>query len=166
MLRILIITVVFIFLASCKKDKKGQSLDQTSNIIFHVEEWPKKLNVNSEAAEILSSWVEYQELERSFESIYNIDNAEDLSLIIEDLIEKQKAMAESTYPLEFDKPHIKSRQVMLKTYILKTKSSLEYRLDFEPSVIEMIDAFNALRNQFNVILNSKIDEELIEGSNN
>ncbi|MEO9891938.1 hypothetical protein [Aurantibacter sp.] len=164
--KFLILTLVFIFFVSCKNNKKDQSLNQSTEVNFNIEEWPKKLNVNAKAADILNKWLEYQELESTFASIYNIDNAEDLSLIIEDLIEKQKAMAESTYPLEFDTPHIKSRQLMLKTYILKTKSSLEYRIDFEPPVIEMIDAFNALRNQFNVILNSKIDIDLIQGDTN
>ncbi|WP_238934483.1 hypothetical protein [Aurantibacter crassamenti] len=157
-----ILLLVFLIAFSCKKDNKKQVAGNAEAINFNVEEWPKKAVANAEAAKILAKWPEYVALETSFESIYTSENSEDLSLIIEDLIEKQKAMAESTYPVEFDRPHIKSRQIALKTYILKTKGNLEYRLDLQEPVIEMIAAFNALRNQFNVILNSKIDIDLLQ----
>ena len=68
----------------------------------------------------------------------------------------------SVYPAEFDIPQIKGRQKVLKTYILKTKGDLEYRLDPENSLKETIQAFNALREQFNVVVNNTLPEDLIK----
>ena len=51
---------------------------------------------------------------------------------------------------------------MLKTYILKTKGDLEYRLNPEDSLKEVIQAFNALREQFNVVVNNTLPEDLIK----
>ena len=161
MRKVFVLLTVLAVLLSCKKDRKQSGMNEIAKTEFNIENWPKKIVINANAAIILADWPEYAALETTFEGIYSVENTEDLSFVIEDLIEKQKLLAESEYPEAFNKPHIKSRQVALKTYILKTKGSLEYRLDPQEPVIEMIETFNALRNQFNVILNSRIDLELI-----
>jgi len=161
MQKVFVFILVLVVATSCKKVREQSDSGKVVEARFDIEKWPKKVAINSKATEILDKWPEYQAFESSFEGLYDIENSKDLALIIEDLIEKQKELAESGYPEAFDKPHIKSRQVALKTYILKTKGSLEYRLDLQEPIIEMIETFNALRNQFNVILNSTIDVELI-----
>ncbi len=49
---------------------------------------------------------------------------------------------------------------MFKTYLLKTKGDLEYRQNPQQSLTEMIEAFNDLRNQFNVTVNNTLPDEL------
>ena len=92
--------------------------------------------------------------------LYTSEYAEDLILVTEDMIEKQKELEASSYPLEFDIPQIKGRQKVLKTYILKIKGDLEYRVNPEASLKEMIGAFNALRDQFNVVVNNTLPQDL------
>ena len=41
--------------------------------------------------------------------------------------------------------------------MLKVKGDLYYRKDSRKSVIQMIDAYNALRNRFNIIVNNTLD---------
>lgn len=161
MRKVCIIWALFSILVSCKNDQNQRALGGSVETEFNIEKWPKKTIVNPVAANILNNWSEYIALETSFEGLYRIENIEDLELVIEDLIEKQKLLAESEYPEAFDKPHIKSRQAALKTYILKTKGNLEYRLDVQEPLMEMIESFNALRNQFNVIVNNTFDAKLI-----
>ncbi|MFT6795005.1 MAG: hypothetical protein ACJART_000136, partial [Maribacter sp.] len=91
---------------------------------------------------------------------------EDLVLIIEDLVENQKALEVSKYPAQFDIPQVKGRQKVLKTFILKTKGDLEYRQDPKVSMEQMITAYNSLRNQFNVEVNNTLLEELILSESN
>ena len=112
---------------------------------------------------ILKDWSEFDAVETSFDALYNVENREDLKLVIEDLIEKQKLLEASEYPEIFDKPQIKSRQKVFKTYFLRVKGNLEYRLDPQEPVLEMINAYNAVRNQFNVSLNNTLDTKLILG---
>lgn len=161
MRKVVVLITVMLALNSCKKNQKQLGIGDAVEQEFNMEKWPKKTVLTNEASKILEEWKEYTDFQSSFEGLYRIENNEDLALVIEDLIEKQKILAESTYPVEFDKPHIKSRQVALKTYILKTKGSLEYRLDLQQPVIEMIESFNAMNNQFNVILNNSFDANLI-----
>ena len=69
-------------------------------------------------------------------------------------------MEAGIYPNSFDIPQIKGRQKVFKTYVLKTKGDLEYRQNPKESLVEMITAFNDLRNQFNVVVNNTLPDEL------
>ena len=152
--------IVLLFV-SCKQGKEksltGASLvDEISTV-----NWPKKATVNATAMAILNNWSEFLTLDSSFDALYNVENEEDLKLVIENLIEGQKLVESSTYPEKFDVPQIKSRQKVFKTYVLKTKGNLEYQQDIQEPVSEMITAYNAYRNQFNVIVNNTLDTKLI-----
>lgn len=127
---------------------------------------PKKSTINPKAQAIVLKWKEFYAFEKSFDQIYTSEFREDFVLVIEDLIEKQKALESGTYPKEFDIPQIKGRQKVLKTYILKIKGNLEYRQNPESSIKEMIAAFNAMREQFNITVNYTLPEDLINDENN
>ena len=146
---------------SCKEKTDEVAEDDTSRYGLSTENWPKKLKVNSKVNAILKEWPEYMAMDLSFDAIYNVADREDLSLTMENIIEGQKLLEDSIYPEEFDKPQIKSRQMVFKTYVLKVKGDLIYRLDPEASVHEMIGSYNTLRKQFNVIINNALDAKLI-----
>lgn len=159
--KILIIGLLLFMFVSCKEKTQEVAVDDTSGYELSTEEWPNKLSVNSKVRAILSEWPEYNAMDVSFDAIYNAANIEDLRLTLENIIEEQKLLEDSKYPEEFDKPQIKSRQKVFKTYVLKVKGDLIYRLDPKASVHEMINAYNALRIQFNVMLNNTLDTKLI-----
>ncbi len=155
--------VCVILFISCRQNNRVKKVSEYITFEISTEKWPKKSNIDPKAMLILKDWPEYNEMETSFDDLYGIENREDLKLIIEDLIEKQKLLESSDYPEIFDKPQIKSRQKVFKTYFLKVKGDLEYRLDPKEPVLEMINAYNALRNQFNVVINNTLDTKLILG---
>lgn len=115
---------------------------------------------------LVDEWKEYRELEISFDRIYTVEYAEDLILVVEELIEKQKLLEKSVYPKELDIPQVKGRQKVFKTYLLKVKGNLAYRQDPENSINEMIDAFNIMRDQFNVVVNNTLPQDLISNEEN
>ena len=153
--------LVFTLMVSCRQEGTKEVAEEKAEVFFSVDSLPKPNEINKEALEMLKEWQEFKALEGTFYSLYRVANREDLKLVIEDLIEKQKTLEASTYPLTFDRPQIKSRQKVFKTYILKTKGNLEYRVGTKESTIEMINSYNAFRNQFNVIVNNKLDTILI-----
>ena len=162
MRKVLFFGACVLLFISCRQDKaKATSEDATFEI--STKKWPKKSTIDSKAMLILKDWSEFDAVETSFDALYNVENREDLKLVIEDLIEKQKLLEASEYPEIFDKPQIKSRQKVFKTYFLRVKGNLEYRLDPQEPVLEMINAYNAVRNQFNVSLNNTLDTKLILG---
>nr|WP_299214562.1 hypothetical protein [uncultured Allomuricauda sp.] len=122
---------------------------------------PKKLTINPKATVIVEEWPEFKKLSSSVDVLYRAKNNEDLILAIDDLIEKEKLLEKGTYPEAFDKFQIKSRQRVFKTYMLKVKSSVLDNRDATQPTIEMLEAYNAFRKQFNVLVNSQLDTKLI-----
>ena len=161
MRKISVFILLSLLIFSCKQKQDTGLLDDNTAIEFKSDELPVRKKVNAKSGAILRGWVEYNAFESSFDAIYNASNREDLILTIDDLIEKHKKWYSSTYPEPFDKAQIKSRQKVLRTYLLKLKSSLEYRTDFQAATKEMIDSYNALRNQFDVMVNSTLDPKLL-----
>lgn len=161
MARFFLLALIGIGFASCKEKKPELVSNDTSAYEISTEKWPKKSDVNAKTQAVLKDWAEFSAFETSFDALYNVANRDDLSLTIEDLIEKQKALEASEYPETFNRAQVKSRQKVFKTYMLKVKGDIFYRTDPQESVVEMIKAYNAFRNQFNVVVNNTLDTDLI-----
>ncbi len=161
MRKIYILVVFTLLFASCENKKKDTAVNLNDSRKLSPKEWTKKKNVNSKSKAILEKWPEFNAFDTSFDALYSVSNIEDLTLVIETLIEKQKLLEKSKYPKEFNLPEIKGRQKVVKTFMLKVKGDIEYSEDTKSSIKDMIKAYNALRNQFNVILNNTFDKSLI-----
>ncbi|WP_420321208.1 hypothetical protein [Flagellimonas sp.] len=146
---------------ACKNNSAVPTELQDGDLAFNYQKMPKKLELNPEATKLVEGWVEFKTLSSSFDVLYKARNNEDLALAIDDLIEKEKLLAASTYPGILDDFQIKSRQRVLKTYFLKVKASILNNQDATEPTIEMLEAYNAFRRQFNVVINSQLDEKLI-----
>ncbi|WP_349664833.1 hypothetical protein IZU89_08060 [Cellulophaga lytica] len=148
---------------SCKNTKKetvkeAQVLDE---ITFNAKKLPKKIKLDPKVIPVLENWQEYKDFNTAIDGMYKAENDEDLRLTLDQIIEAQKKLEKSAYPEEFNKPHIKSRQTVVKTYTLKTKAAIEYSLDVLEPASELIVAYNNFRNQFNIIANNTLDTNLI-----
>ena len=154
--------VLLLVLGSCGQSTSETTTEEVSSFGVMAEELPPVSSINAKANSIVMNWKEFDDFDKSFNRIYTIDYREDLILVIDDLVEKQKLLEKGEYPQEFNIPQIKGRQKVVKTYILKTKGDLEYRLSPENSIKELITAYNALREQFNVTVNNTLPSDLIE----
>ncbi|MDC6361793.1 MULTISPECIES: hypothetical protein [Flavobacteriaceae] len=161
-MRKLIVTLMaFAALWSCKNAENASEETEAVELVFNYQKLPSKLALNPEASAIVETWEEFKALSGSIDVLYKATNNEDLSLAIDDLIEKEKLLEKGTYPELFDSFQVKSRQQVLKTYLYKVKSKvLENQETTEPT-IEMVEAYNAIRKQLNVIVNSQLDKKLI-----
>jgi len=157
----MLLVLAVLSFSSCKENANNTSAKNSSSIGLELEKLPKRTTINAKAAAILKDWAAYNAFNTSFDGLYKVENMEDLDLVLEDLIEKQKELAESEYPVEFDISQVKSRQKVVQTFILKTSATIEYRTNPTEPAIEMIMAYNALRNQFNVIVNNTLDINLL-----
>ncbi len=161
MLKIRLLFLTIFFFISCN-DEQNQQTDATDlSAAYDFSKLPKKVATNAKANAILNNWEAYGIFEASVDAVYKAENREDLLLTIDNIIEKQKELEASDYPETFDQPQVRSRQKVFKTYLLKVKASLEDRTDVLPPAKEMIQAYNAYRNQFNVAVNSALDINLI-----
>lgn len=161
MSKLFVFGLTFLLLLSCGNDQNIEQNIKAEALEFDVEKLPRKSILNNGAKRILEEWAEFNDLDKAFDGLYAVENNEELILLIDEFIEKQNALVVSEYPETFDIPQVKSRQKVFKTYILKVKATLEYRKDPLEPTIEMVNAFNNLRNQFNVMVNYNIDTKLI-----
>ncbi|PWL39598.1 hypothetical protein DKG77_01830 [Flagellimonas aquimarina] len=145
----------------CKKNGDSPLDIGNDELVFNYQKMPKKLTINPKATVIVEEWVEFKNLSSSFDVLYKARNNEDLILAIDDLIEKEKLLEKGKYPEVFDKFQIKSRQRVLKTYMLKVKADVLDNRDATQTTIEMLETYNAFRKQFNVLVNSQLDTKLI-----
>lgn len=161
MRKLFVFGLTFLLLFSCGNTQGTEQSINPDVLEFDVQKLPKKSVLNSGAKAILETWAEFNDLDIAFDGLYAVENNEELILLIDEFIEKQNALAVSNYPETFDIPQVKSRQKVFKTYVLKVKATLEYRKDPLEPTIEMVNAFNDLRNQFNVMVNYNFDTKMI-----
>lgn len=162
MRKLLVILFVFSMVWGCKK-AQGPVTDTAAvdELEFSYQKMPNKAPINPEATAIIEEWEEFKAFNTSIDVLYKAINNEDLALAIDDLIEKEKNLEGGNYPELFNTFQIKSRQRVVRTYLYKVKASvLENQPTTEPTV-QMLEAYNAMRKQFNVIVNSQLDKNLI-----
>lgn len=159
--KLLIFGAMLLLFIGCDENKPKEAEKNAVAVEISSVKWPKKAAINPIAMDTLRNWPEFNAMDISFDALYTVKNPEDLKLVVEELIEKQKLLEASKYPAMFDKAQVKGRQKVFKTFFLKIKGNLEYQLDTEEPILETINAYNALRNQFNVIVNSSLDSNLI-----
>ncbi|MCB0371778.1 MAG: hypothetical protein KDD31_02080 [Muricauda sp.] len=162
MRKLLVILFVIPMVWGCKKAQEPvadtAALDELE---FNYKKMPSKAPINPEATAIIEGWEEFKAFNTSMDVLYKATNNEDLALAIDDLIEKEKSLEEGNYPELFNTFQIKSRQRVVRTYMYKVKASImENQPTTEPTV-QMLEAYNAMRKQFNVIVNSQLDKNLI-----
>jgi hypothetical protein len=158
-----VLLIIFIILGntSCGEQKSEAVKDDAAKALVDLKKLPKKVEPSAAAVEILKDWTEYNALNGAIKSFYSAETEEDLTVLVDGLIEKQKLLEASNYPEQFNRPDVKSRQKVFKTYILKIKSNMIYDINPREAVNEAVEAYNAFNNQFSIILSSKIDTELL-----
>ncbi len=153
--------LILVIIAGCKE--KQSEVEETSQepASFSIQDFPKIIDMETEVQSLVGSWPELMALESSFTVLKRATTIEDVKLAIDDLSEKEKALALGDYPETFDKLQIKSRQRVFRTFLLKVKANLVDNRDINESMEQMINSYNAFKNQFNVLNNSTLDVKLI-----
>ena len=150
-----------VFITASCGERGQQQVSGTTVIQVDVNQLPKRIAINARAATILKDWTAFQELETSIDALYRVENNEDLILAVEEIINRQNELEASEYPEPFDIPQVKSRQKVFKTFLLKLKAASEYRTEVIPPAKEMLEAYNAFREQFNIVVNNTLDLDLL-----
>lgn len=153
-------TILFGFLLcfcfSCNQ-AKNKIVESDSNFLISVENWPETSKINSNSKGVIDKWLAFKAFDEAINNLYTVENKEDLNLIIEDLVEKHKLLKSSVFPTEYNISQIKSRLKVVHTFILKTKGNLTYGLNPEEPIKEMLNAYNDLRNQVDIISSNTFD---------
>ena len=153
--------IVLFSLWGCKEKPKEVVEEKTEIDFFDYRKMPKKHQVTSKVDSLLVSWKEFQMFTSSLGVLYKATTAEDLALAVDDVLEKEAELYKSEYPEAFDKSQVKSRQRVLRTYLLKVKADIANKMDATPAVVEMLQANNEFHEQFDIVLGNVLNSELI-----
>ena len=91
MQKLLGILLLFSVLLGCKKTEPASAETTGEELAFNYQKLPQKTVINEKATAIVETWEEFKALNPSMDVLYKATNNEDLSLAIDDLIEKEKA---------------------------------------------------------------------------
>ena len=153
--------IILLLVLGCKEKQAPTIESQTDLQAFNYQKLPEKLEVSPEAVVVLDEWPEFMALNASIDVLYKSTNNEDLSLALDDLLTKEKELSESSYPELFDSFQVKSRQRVFRTLLLKVKANILNKSDTTTPTIELLEAYNIIRQQFNSIISSQLDTKLI-----
>ncbi|WP_141239621.1 hypothetical protein [Croceivirga radicis] len=162
MRKLLVLYSLLFFVFSCK-DQEDTGANETDKPVaeFTFKSMPVDVELSDAAREELKNWKTYDAFENSFAVFKKSRNTEDLKLAVADLLEKEARWAKDTFPEPYDNNQIKSRQTILRNFLLKTKGYLEMQEDVKEPIKEVLVARNALRNHFNRIARDTIDIKLL-----
>lgn len=161
MRNVLGILLILALLWSCNKTAKTFENQEGEALVFQSPKMPSTLPLFPKADAAVKTWEAFITFDKSMQVLYTAQNTEETILAIVDLIEKEKLLARSDYPRQFNTLLVKSRQQVVKTYLHKVKFGLLENQPVTTPTVEMLQAYNALRRQFNRIVSNPLDSTLL-----
>ncbi len=161
MVKYTVLLALVLLVLSCKNERPEVVDAEAIPEAFSFQNYPTLTELEPGVLSVVNSWPEFMAMENSVSVLKRATNTEDLKLAIEDLIEQEKKLAEGSYPEAFDKLQIKSRQQVFRTFLYKVQGNLLDNRDIDEAMGQMIQAYNAYKNQFNVIAGNTLDAKLI-----
>ena len=154
--------MILLLFSGCnpKVEEAQESSQETS--AQDKRELPAPVQIDAGAREILDSWAEYRSLEDRLSVLAEASNEEEMKLLSEELNQICIRLEESSFPGEFEQPAVRSRLKVIQTYLGKLDAALFYRQDYQEPLFELMVSYNALREQFNVIVRNTLSPELFE----
>ena len=149
---------------ACKKDaKQPENVKQEIIISDEVRKnLPQIIALTGKAKATIETWTEFTDFDSEFRRIYEKDI--DLKTLYTELIRREKELKESKFPEKFDNPAVRSRLLVLQTYLGRALAGLqENNLEqIATEKAEVIKAYNALRMQFMEVWKKNIAEEFLK----
>lgn len=162
---LLLFFLSIISLTSCTKDSQKNNIEvEAKDTVQTVIKIPALVNLNSKVLPEIASWSTFKALEIEIKKLYDFDDDENFSFIIEELIKKEKELSTSDFPEKFNTPSVKSRILVLKTYVLQAQAAIEDKERKEVIMKQkekIIIAYNALLKQFNERLEENLADEFL-----
>jgi hypothetical protein len=121
---------------------------------------PPTIALSPAAQGLAEGWPTFNTLQQRMESVYRTQSREDMELLLEDLVEACEEIEVSEYPEPFNKPSVRSREKVFRTFLQKTQADLHYRVDLQESLVQALEAYNALRAQLNRVAEGDLDPSI------
>ena len=162
MSKISILMLALLVVSGCKSREEPPEQSTVETASSGVPELPPPVRIDPRAREILDGWAEYQSLEERMAVLAGAGDEEEMKLLLEELSQICDQLEKNPIPEAFDQPSVRSRFKVVRTYLGKLEAALFYRLDYREPLFELMESYNALREQFNVITSSTLSPDIFE----
>lgn len=148
----------FFLLLSCG-DKQDASKESIANQALNLDfsDLPTFKPLTPAVVAELENWPAFISFSDRMKAIFVVVSKPDLKLLVQELLEKETNLTQENYPEVFNIAAVKSRQRLVKTYLLKINAALEMQQDPRAPTLELLQAFNDLRLQLNIQKAPKLD---------
>ena len=123
---------------------------------------PEPVGLQGPVRTAVADWEAFTALEERIASLYNAQGPEEMKLKLEELTADFQALEESEFPELFNIPSVRSRERVVRTFLLKTQAALYYRRDYRPALRQFLEAYNAFRSQLTRVESSQLDPSLFD----
>ena len=145
-------TVIFLALMglfSCGEKQVDKQEEMGTNLSLDYSDLPEFSPLSVTSDSIVNEWPSFDALDQRMGALKSVISLPDLKMLVAELIEKEGAILKDGYPEDFNTPEVKSRQRLLRTYLLKTQALMNQSQDPKAATLETIAAYNALKEQLN-----------------
>lgn len=159
---LLLLGIGIVVLSACRntdKDEVAQSVEVPETI---SAELPAEVRLATPTREALTSWVAFSEFESRMGALLTSEEPEETILMLDELLERTKELEKSEFPEVFDRPEVRSRLKVIRTFLLKVQADFHYRKDPGDSMVQLAEAYNAFREQLNRTAGFKLDPKLFD----
>ncbi len=162
-LRIKALSVVFAaFLLNGCGDAETQETSEEQETQVVELALPQPVNLRPRVTTMLDGWTEYKDWATRMDELLKTEDGGEVLLLAEELLELSQALETSEFPSDADKPSIRSRIRVVRTFLLKLKEDFHYQLNYRDSQLLTAEAYNALREQFNRLDAMNIDPTIFD----
>lgn len=166
-MRFFILILSLIVLVSCRQAEPEAvpeaEIKVTEVAVAEAEEFPtlpKLIRIHKFTEEKLVGWGPFQGMHQQMVDLQDIYTAEALSLKLEELETACQDFESAPFPVLFDKPAVRSRAKVVRTFVQKTRADLFYREDFAPDLIQIVRSYNAFLRQLNQLAQEEPEDSL------
>ncbi len=159
-----VICMLLILMISCTGKKKDQATDTMKKDTLEVaQKMPVLRNISARVSPAIASWGAFKGFSAEIRNLRDF-KGDDIFSVVDELIEKEKSLNSSGVPEKLNIASIKSRIIVLRTYILQTKAAIDDREKKEviaAQKIKIINAYNALLKQFDEAMQGSLADEFL-----
>ena len=123
---------------------------------------PSPVALNAEVQRMIGPWSEFRDWSERMDVLLVTEGEEDILLLTEEILELVKVLEESTFPDMADRPSVRSRIKVVRTFLIQLEADFHYRQDHRFTVKRLAEAYNALRGQLNRLPTMTLDPIIFE----
>lgn len=150
-----------LFLIGCGDSDAPQTTEEEEAQVVEVA-IPQPVTLRPQVIQMLEGWTAYKDWADRMDALLKTEDEGEVLLLAEEILELSQALENSEFPEDADKPSVRSRIRVVRTFLLKLKEDFHYQLNYRESQLLTANAYNALREQFNRLDAMNIDPTIFD----